>query len=141
MRVSTQDFKELLEEYTNDMELIETPTKLALQIPKRINKYVVYYFNALEALGDATEHLEKIYADSLKDYKMNQGEYANISFNASDLTKVLKADSVYRTQARKVVRLEDQIKVLDGMMGDIRALGYAVNNKISISKLSQGINK
>ena len=134
------DIKELLQQYEKDIDLnIDTLDVISLSIPKKLNKYQIHFYQVLESLASSNEKLDIIYHDAFLEWKLGHGKYANINFSATEIQKILKTDTIYLTQATKVVRLENELKITEEMMSNVRSLGYAVNNRVALEKIKVGL--
>ena len=130
----------LLLQYEKDIDLNEeTLDVLSLSIPKKLSKYQIYFYYILEELASANERLDSLYHDSFMDWKYNQGKYASIKFSATEINKILKTDTIYLSQATKVVRLENELKMIEEMMNTVRNLGFSLNNRIMLRRIECGL--
>lgn len=132
--------QELQKEYEKDINLkVELLEDLSLSIPKKLSKYQNYFYSLLENLAEANDKLTVIYNEAYLEYKQGLGKHCNFKFSATEITKVLKADDIYRIQALKVVRLENELKLVEEMMSNVKSIGYSIHNRILLKKIEAGL--
>ncbi len=134
------NFNELKEAYEKDIELEEEMINTqVLKLPKIMAKYQFFFYDLLREISLHHDSLDKVYYDSIMSYKQNQHELSNFDFSSTELQKIMKTSPNYRIAHLKIMELENQLKLVEEMMSNIKSMSFSINNKITLIKIDNGI--
>jgi len=134
------NLEEIKEHYDKDIELSEAMlNSQIMSLPKIIAKYQYYFYDLLKAIAIKQESLDKLYYDSLLEYKYQQHELSNIKFTDAQIGKILKITPLYRQNHLVMMDLESELKLVEEMMSNIKNIGFSINNKVTLEKIRNGV--
>ena len=110
-----------------------------MSLPAVMAKYQFFFYDLLSNISKQHNILEEVYYNSILSYKESQHQLSNFDFNASELQKMIKASPDYRSAHLNLMDYENKLKMVEEMMSNIKSIGYAINNKITLTKIDNGI--
>lgn len=133
------DINKLKEEYEKDITLEEeTIDKQVINLPKIMAKYQFFYADTLNKITNEKENLDRLYYETFIQYKQSYGDLANFTFSSTELKKMLECHITYRESNYNLQRLQNDLKLTEEMMSNIKSIGYGVNNYLTYKRIMVG---
>lgn len=133
------DIKQLQEHYLKDININERDvTKLTFSLPNVLNKYQIFYFDTLNKVSELYDKKEKTYYDILIEYKLGKSDLSNISLSSTELKRMLESTVIYRELNTKLKNKENELKLVEEMMSNIKSISWGIKNYIDYMKLKLG---
>ena len=132
--------QELQEQYQEDIKLEEASIeKRMINIPIILSKYQNYYFDTLNKISELYDIQEQTYHNLLLDYKSGESDLANYSLSNTEVKRMLESSLVYRDVSYRIARLENELKLVEEMMSNIKQISWSIKNYVDYIKLKEGI--
>lgn len=132
--------EELKIQYQLDLELQDNMIdSQALALPKLIAKYQFYYSDLLNELNNIQDSKSALYHNLFTDYKLGNSELSNLVLNSSELKSMLTSSKTYRDKLKQEVKLENELKLVEEMLSNIKSMSFSINNYLTYKKIIMGI--
>ena len=134
------NIEELKDQYLIDIDIQEEHIeKQSLSLPKVMAKYQFFYQDTLSIIANLNDNLERLYYESVMQYKEGQGDLGRFTLNSTELKKLIESSVVYRETKKKVLLKEVELKLVEDMLSNLRGISYNVGNVLTYRKIMLGV--
>ncbi len=126
----------VISDLSNNMRNFNTLPELQNIVYAKRQDSVDYYYTILSKVSILTKEYKKLYADRYNFYKVS----SQIRYN-TDTAINAQIDSDLREQKYQIDILSNHIKYMQETVKSIDGIIFAINNRIKIEELIQGVKK
>lgn len=131
---------ELQEQYIEDLKMDEaTIEKRVISLPIMLSKYQYMYYNILNDLSMFKDKIDELYYNIFTEYKKGKSDLSNITVSSTELKRIIESSIAYRELQLKIYYKENDLKLVDEMMQNIKQMSWGIKNYLDFQKLKMGM--